>query len=107
VVPKAIFYKKRLERLFYDTYFRKAAWYREVDKIEAAAQIEAANAGLGEMDALHLAAAHLSQADEFVTTEKSNKSIYKSSLVKVVTCLRSPTHRARLRARVCPSVAKS
>ena len=36
------------------------------------------------MDALHLAAAHLSCADEFITTEKPNKAIHRSSLGKVV-----------------------
>ena len=30
VVPKAIFFKKRLERSFYDRYFTNAEWYREV-----------------------------------------------------------------------------
>ena len=84
VVPKAIFFKKRLERSFYDRYFKNAVWFREVDKIEVAAQTEAAKAGLGAMDALHLAAAHLSRADEFITTEKPNKAIHRSSLVKVV-----------------------
>jgi hypothetical protein len=84
VVPKAIFFKKRLERSFYDRYFAHALWFREVDKIEVAAQTEAARAGLGAMDALHLAAAHLSRADEFITTEKPNKAIHRSSLVKVV-----------------------
>ncbi|MGI8746045.1 MAG: nucleic acid-binding protein [Bryobacteraceae bacterium] len=84
VVPKAIFFKKRLEWSFYDRYFKNAAWFREVDKIEIVAQTEAGKAGLGAMDALHLAAAHLSYADEFITTEKSNKSIHRSSLVKVI-----------------------
>ena len=84
VVPKAIFFKKQMERSFYDRYFKNAVWFREVDKIEAAAQTEAAKAGLGAMDALHLAAAHLSRADEFITTEKPNKAIHRSSLVKVV-----------------------
>jgi hypothetical protein len=31
-----------------------------------------------------VAAAHLSGADEFITTEKPNKAIHRSSLVKVV-----------------------
>jgi hypothetical protein len=83
-VPKAIFFRKQTERLFYARYFSNAVWFREVDKIEAVAQTEAAEAGLGAMDALHLAAAHLSRADEFVTTEKPNKAIHRSSLVKVV-----------------------
>ena len=84
VVPKAIFFKKQMERSFYDRYFKNAVWFREVGKIEAAAQTEAAKAGLGAMDALHLAAAHLSRADEFITTEKPNKAIHRSSLVKVL-----------------------
>jgi predicted nucleic acid-binding protein len=84
VVPKAIFFRKQMERSFYDKYFQNAVWFREVDKIEVAAQTEAARAGLGAMDALHLAAAHLSRADEFITTEKPNKAIHRSSLVKLV-----------------------
>jgi predicted nucleic acid-binding protein len=84
VVPKAIFYKKRPERSFYDRFFKNAVWLREVDKIEAAAQTEAIKAGLGAMDALHLAAAHLSHAGEFITTEKPAKPIHRSSLVKVL-----------------------
>jgi hypothetical protein len=84
VVPKAVFFKKQMERSFYDRYFANAVWYREVDKIEVAAHTEAAKAGLGAMDAVHLAAAHLSRADEFITTEKPDKAIHRSSLVKVV-----------------------
>ena len=84
VVPKATFYKRRLERSFYDRYFKDAVWFREVDKIETTAQTEAIKAGLGAMDALHLSAAYLSRADEFITTEKPTKPIHRSSLVKVV-----------------------
>jgi len=36
------------------------------------------------MDSLHIAAAHLLDAEEFITTEKPEKSIHRSSLVKVV-----------------------
>ena len=36
------------------------------------------------MDSLHVAAAHLLKADEFITTEKPKKSIYRSGLIKVV-----------------------
>src|ERR1035437_5223269 len=53
VVPKAIFFKKQMERSFYDRYFANEEWYREVGKIEAAPHTEAAKAGLGAMDALH------------------------------------------------------
>jgi hypothetical protein len=84
VLPKAIFHKKRLERSFYERYFRNATWYRDVARIEVVAQSEATKAGLGAMDALHLAAAHLSRADEFITSEKPPKAIHRSTLVKVV-----------------------
>ena len=82
VVPKAIYFKKRLEHLFYDRYFASAVWFREISKIEAVARVEAIKAGLGAMDALHLAAAHLCHADEFITTEKPEKAIHRSALVK-------------------------
>jgi len=36
------------------------------------------------MDSLHIAAAHLLKADEFITIEKPTRSIHRSSLVKVV-----------------------
>jgi hypothetical protein len=36
------------------------------------------------MDSLHVAAAHLLRAHEFITTERPDKSIHRSSLVNVV-----------------------
>jgi len=84
VVPKTIFYHRRLERAFYERYFDSAIWFRDLDKIEGAAQAEAAKSGLGAMDALHLAGAYLSGADEFVTTERPGKAIHRCLLVKVV-----------------------
>ncbi len=84
LVPKAIYYKKRLEQAFYDEYFRAAEWIRDLQRIEALARIEAARAGLAAMDALHIAAAHLARADELITTERASKPIYRSSLVRLV-----------------------
>jgi predicted nucleic acid-binding protein len=84
VTPTAIFYRKRLEQLFYEKYFGNATWFRDIERIEALARVEAAKAGLGAMDSLHIAAARLMNAEEFVTTEKPNKAIHRSSLVAVV-----------------------
>jgi hypothetical protein len=84
LVPKAILHKKRLEKAFYDEYFNAAEWCREFHKIEDLAQIEAARLGLAAMDALHLAAAHLLRADEFITTERPEKPIYRSLLVDIL-----------------------
>ncbi len=83
VIPKAVFHSSQRELEFYSRYFKIAEWCRDVDKIEALAQTEAATNGLGAMDALHLSAAYLSEADEFVTTEKPFKPIHRSSLVTV------------------------
>ncbi|MBI1789966.1 MAG: nucleic acid-binding protein [Acidobacteria bacterium] len=83
LVPKAIFHKRVREGV-YDEYFNAAEWFRDLDKIEAAAQVEAAKSGLAAMDALHLAAANLSQADEFITTERPGKPIYRTSRIRIV-----------------------
>ena len=80
----ATFNRKRLEQLFYEKYFGSATWFRDIVRIEALARTEAANAGLGAMDALHLAAARLTNAEQFITTEKPHKAIYRSSLVRVI-----------------------
>ena len=47
---------------------------------------EAARSGVGSMDSLHIAAAHLLKADAFITTERPTKSIHRSSLVKSSVC---------------------
>ena len=59
----------------------KAAFNRQ--RIEKLARTGAARCGLAAMDALHVAAAFLLKADEFVTTEKLGKPIYRTTLVKV------------------------
>jgi hypothetical protein len=49
-------------------------------------ETEAARSGIGPMDSLHIAAAHLLRAGEFITTEKPKKSIHRSSLVYLFSC---------------------
>jgi predicted nucleic acid-binding protein len=82
--PKALFNKRHGEHRFYQRYFRRATMTNDLKLILGYGFREAAGAGVGPMDALHLAAAHLLKADEFITTEKPNKSIHRSSLVKIV-----------------------
>jgi hypothetical protein len=83
VVPKAAFNRQRLELLFYERYIASAITYRGLNQIEKVARTEAARCGLAAMDALHVAAAFLLKADEFVTTEKPGKPLYRTTLVKV------------------------
>ena len=52
--------------------------------MEAIAEEEARKYGLGALDALHVAAAHLLGADELVTTEGPQKPLHRSRLVHVV-----------------------
>jgi predicted nucleic acid-binding protein len=84
VVPKAVFNKKIVEASFYEQFFRQAEWMSDLDKIVALAREEATRFGLGAMDTLHLAAAHLAGASEFITTERRTSPLYRSSLVKIV-----------------------
>jgi len=84
ISPKAFFNKQPGEHRFYQRYFRRAAMIGDLQSILRLASRESARSGLGAMDALHLAAARLLRADEFVTTEKPTKSIHRSSLVNVV-----------------------
>lgn len=57
---------------------------RNLKAILTLAAREASHSGVSPMDSLHIAAAYLLRADQFITTEKPNKSIHRSSLVKVV-----------------------
>jgi predicted nucleic acid-binding protein len=84
VVPKAAFNKRIVEASFYERYFQQTEWVENLDKIVALAREEASRTGLGAMDALHLAAAHLARANEFITTERLTSPLYRSRLVKIV-----------------------
>ena len=84
LVPKAVFHRRRLEKSFYDQYFETAAWVGDLDKIAETAQFEAARLGLAALDSLHVAAAHLGEADQFITTERPGKPLYRSTLVPVL-----------------------
>ncbi|HXP83817.1 MAG TPA: PIN domain-containing protein [Bryobacteraceae bacterium] len=84
VLPKAIFNRRSAEIHFYEKYFARAVTAREIWAILRFGEKEAANSGVGALDSLYLAAAHLLRAHEFITTEKPGKSIHRPSLVKVV-----------------------
>lgn len=68
VAPKATFHKRLMERAFYDRFFQDARWVPDFERINEVARAEAEKHGLGAMDALHLAAAHIGGAAEFITT---------------------------------------
>ncbi|MBI1788223.1 MAG: type II toxin-antitoxin system VapC family toxin [Acidobacteria bacterium] len=84
VCPKALFNKRHQEYRFYREYFRRAVMFNDVRLVLERASRESAKSGVNAMDSIHLAAAHLLRSDEFITTETPRKSIYRSSLVKIV-----------------------
>ncbi|MCX6591356.1 MAG: type II toxin-antitoxin system VapC family toxin [Acidobacteria bacterium] len=84
VVPKATYFKRALDVAFYQRFFETAESVATVENIEAVARAEALRTGLSAMDALHVAAAFLASADEFITTERPERAIHRTTLVKMV-----------------------
>lgn len=78
--------RRATELNFYNAFFRHPGveYCRDWDRLEELANAAATQDGLSAMDALHVAAAYLLGADEFVTTERLAKPIYRNRLVEVV-----------------------
>ena len=90
VLPKAIFNQKTLEVEFYEAYFEMVThWAINIEQVLEAGYREAADFGLGAMDALHIAAAVKTGASEFITSEKPSKSIYRTPSISVISILDS------------------
>jgi hypothetical protein len=87
-VPKASYNRRSAELEFYEDFFgdSRLEWCRDWERMETIAYEQARRYGLGAVDAFHIAAAYLLGADELVTTEKPQKPMYRSELVRVI-CL--------------------
>ncbi|MBD2371035.1 PIN domain-containing protein [Leptolyngbya sp. FACHB-402] len=78
VLPKATYHKKRQELEFYEAYFATVAhWTVNLEKLLQDARQIASTYGLASIDALHIAAALSCNVDEFITTEKPTKPMYR------------------------------
>ncbi len=85
VLPKAIYNSRSSEVKFYEEYFDAVSyWAEDIDQIIKNAYREVSESGLGAMDALHVAAAVLVGAVEFITNEKPEKSIHRTQNVQVI-----------------------
>jgi predicted nucleic acid-binding protein len=86
VLPKPAYFRNQEEVRFYRAYFeaRVQESAQDLEAVTTIARTEAERCGLGAMDALHVAAARLQDADEFVTAEKPDKSIYRTTLVPIL-----------------------
>ena len=85
VLPKAVYHKNTSEVEFYEAVFDAVTdWAESKDEIIERGYKEALTFGLAALDALHVAAAVMLDADELVTTEKSDKPIHRIAAIKVV-----------------------
>lgn len=85
VLPKATFHNRTAELGFYDLFFTTTT--RSIPTSEALlkdALAEACKTGIAGLDAVHIACAVFAGADEFITSEKTNRPIHRTKLVKVV-----------------------
>jgi len=85
VLPKAVHGQRATEGDFYRTFFGAAIFPDDLSPIIAAALDIASQHGLNGMDALHLAAARAMQADEFVTTERPTRPIFRVTDLRITT----------------------
>lgn len=85
VLPKAIYYKQTDEVEFYQTFLDAVTyWANDTEQVIHDGYDIACKYGLAAMDALHIAAAILVGAEEFITTEKPTKPMYRVTDIKVV-----------------------
>ncbi|RUT07717.1 hypothetical protein DSM106972_019770 [Dulcicalothrix desertica PCC 7102] len=84
VIPKAVYNKQTEESEFYEEFFSDVTyWARDLEQVVQDAYNIGCNYGLAAMDALHIAAALSVDADEFITTEKPTKPMFRVTSIRV------------------------
>ena len=88
VIPKAVYNRQTKETEFYETFFNTVTyWEQDLNKIVQDAYQIGCQYGLAAMDGLHLAAALSIGAEEFITTEKPTKPMFRVSGINVISIL--------------------
>ena len=86
VMPKAVYFQHQDENDVYVNFFTNLAEFVPCsDTLLTQAHREAESAGLGALDALHVAAAKLGGAEEFVTTERLGTALFRVIGLKMTT----------------------
>ena len=84
LLPKAAYFKQRAEIRFYQIHFQAAMGVEPLSReLGELAQVIARSNGIAAMDALHLAAAIRQGAEEFITSEKPGKPIFRAKGIRV------------------------
>lgn len=88
LMPKAKFFKRKLEITFYEKFFARVAKIEPVTQLLAEdAEALAARYGLAAADAINLVAAIRLGAEQFVTTESTDKPMFRVKELQVVSLL--------------------
>jgi predicted nucleic acid-binding protein len=84
-IPQAAYHKQREEIEFYEACFRCVSIWIDIEpKLIREAERFASRYGLHAMDSLHVAAAVQAGAQEFITTERNTKPLYRVTELRVV-----------------------
>jgi hypothetical protein len=84
-VPKAVFHKQIREAAFYEAFFLSVKqWVGDCDAVVAEAEKVGSQFGLNMADALHVAAALMAGAEEFVTAERPTSPFKNVRGIKIV-----------------------
>jgi len=86
VLPKTIYFNHQGQLRTYQRYFQMVKyWPRSPEKILTAGFRYARQYGLSALDALHVAAAVLTNCDEMITTEGPHSAIHRAKAIKIIT----------------------
>ena len=88
VLPKALYHRQSQEVLLYERFFARAVQIvpPSVSLLQQA-YTEACISGLAALDALHIAAAKSSGAEEFITTERPTTPLFRVSGIVIKTII--------------------
>jgi predicted nucleic acid-binding protein len=85
VLPKSVCYRKVTEAEFYRAFFDSVEyWARDLEGLVEEAYRVASQYGLSAIDAIHVASAILTGADEMITTERSTKPMHQVKGINVI-----------------------
>lgn len=84
VLPKATCFGHHVEVEFYNTFFLSSRTVPTSAELLQLAMEEACRTGLNALDAIHLACAVFGGAEEIITSEKTNKPMHRTQLLRVV-----------------------
>lgn len=85
LLPKPVYQKRPTEARFYEMHFRETvAWQSLDEQLGTDARALAERYGLGAADALHVAAALRLGAEEFYTSAKPGKPMFRVRELKIV-----------------------